>query len=164
MIPFDRAVPCLVQFGYRTKGNHMKIRYERQTCTRCGGTGHYSYNSIDGSRCYGCYGKGEQLTKAGSKAREAVAERVKQELHLPISEVEVGMRVKTNPSERYYTVTDAGPDKLNDGFFYIELDKGTTNSHRFISKGTVQRAPSQEEWDAIVQWADETFPGATAIS
>ena len=27
-------------------------------CPRCGGSGHYSYNQMDGTRCYGCNGKG----------------------------------------------------------------------------------------------------------
>ena len=27
-------------------------------CPRCGGSGHYSYNQIDGTRCYGCGGSG----------------------------------------------------------------------------------------------------------
>lgn len=29
-------------------------------CKRCGGSGHYSYNSLDGSTCYGCHGSGKQ--------------------------------------------------------------------------------------------------------
>lgn len=28
------------------------------TCPRCGGSGHYSYNQIDGTVCYGCGGSG----------------------------------------------------------------------------------------------------------
>jgi len=28
------------------------------TCYRCGGTGHYSFNMQDGSRCFGCQGQG----------------------------------------------------------------------------------------------------------
>ena len=27
-------------------------------CPRCGGSGHYSYNPIDKTRCYGCNGIG----------------------------------------------------------------------------------------------------------
>ena len=29
-------------------------------CPRCGGSGHYSYNQIDGSKCYGCMGSGKK--------------------------------------------------------------------------------------------------------
>lgn len=28
------------------------------TCPRCGGSGHFSYNPIDGTKCYGCNGIG----------------------------------------------------------------------------------------------------------
>lgn len=34
---------------------YVKIR---TACPRCGGSGHYSYNQMDGSRCYGCGGRG----------------------------------------------------------------------------------------------------------
>lgn len=37
----------------RVKGN----------CPRCGGSGHYSYNQMDGTRCYGCNGSGVQVLK-----------------------------------------------------------------------------------------------------
>lgn len=30
-------------------------------CKRCGGSGHYSYNSLDGTTCYGCHGSGKQV-------------------------------------------------------------------------------------------------------
>lgn len=29
-------------------------------CPRCGGSGHYSYNQIDGTKCYGCMGSGKK--------------------------------------------------------------------------------------------------------
>lgn len=34
-----------------------------QTCGRCGGSGNYSFNQIDGTRCYGCGGSGQVLPK-----------------------------------------------------------------------------------------------------
>lgn len=33
------------------------------TCPRCGGSGHYSYNQLDGTRCYGCNGSGVSIQK-----------------------------------------------------------------------------------------------------
>lgn len=48
----------------------MTIAYEKTECGRCGGTGRYSFNSVDGSRCYGCGGSGEKLTKRGAAAKE----------------------------------------------------------------------------------------------
>lgn len=32
-------------------------------CPRCGGSGHYSYNEMDGTRCYGCMGSGISIQK-----------------------------------------------------------------------------------------------------
>ena len=32
-------------------------------CPRCGGSGHYSYNQMDGTRCYGCMGSGISIQK-----------------------------------------------------------------------------------------------------
>ena len=32
-------------------------------CPRCGGSGHYSYNQKDGTRCYGCNGSGISIQK-----------------------------------------------------------------------------------------------------
>ena len=31
---------------------------EKSVCSRCNGGGHYSWNRVDGSMCYGCYGTG----------------------------------------------------------------------------------------------------------
>lgn len=44
-------------------------KFETETCGRCGGCGEYSYNQIDGSRCYGCLGTGRRLTKRGHAAK-----------------------------------------------------------------------------------------------
>lgn len=54
-------------------------------CGRCGGEGHYSYNTLDGTVCYGCWGDGlgKQITGwddalkyvKGREARARAAER-----------------------------------------------------------------------------------------
>jgi len=43
----------------------MSDAAERQayTCTRCNGTGRYSFNLMHGTKCYGCNGSGKQYTK-----------------------------------------------------------------------------------------------------
>lgn len=53
-------------------------------CKRCGGTGHYSYNQLDGTKCYGCGGTGYQkierriLTEKEKKERERANKRRKE--------------------------------------------------------------------------------------
>lgn len=44
------------------------LRLERETCSRCGGTGHYSYCQMYGTTCFKCGGKGQMLTKRGQAA------------------------------------------------------------------------------------------------
>jgi hypothetical protein len=47
-----------------------KLLLESKPCGRCGGSGSYSFNLMHGSRCYGCNGKGEVLTKRGRVAQD----------------------------------------------------------------------------------------------
>lgn len=42
--------------------------FEHTTCSRCCGTGTYSFNLIHGTKCYGCNGAGYKLTKRGAAA------------------------------------------------------------------------------------------------
>lgn len=43
-------------------------QFETRSCTRCGGSGRYSFNQFDGDRCFGCAGKGRMLTTRGLAA------------------------------------------------------------------------------------------------
>jgi hypothetical protein len=52
------------------------ITYEKETCGRCGGSGRYSFNQIDGDRCYGCGGSGQRLSKRGKAAKAFADERL----------------------------------------------------------------------------------------
>jgi hypothetical protein len=47
-----------------------------ETCGRCGGSGRYSYNQMDGDRCYGCNGKGKRVPRFTKKLGARVAELV----------------------------------------------------------------------------------------
>lgn len=40
---------------------HKLGKLDYVPCNRCGGSGRYSYNQIDGDRCFGCAGKGVTL-------------------------------------------------------------------------------------------------------
>lgn len=50
------------------QGTAPTDRIETTKCSRCCGTGRYSYNQIHGSRCYGCNGSGKTHTKRGREA------------------------------------------------------------------------------------------------
>ena len=50
-------------------------------CRRCGGSGHFSFNLLDGTMCYGCYGRGregyETVEDAQRKAHQRVLARAR---------------------------------------------------------------------------------------
>jgi hypothetical protein len=66
------------------------LKFERQDCTRCGGSGRYSFNLMDGDRCFGCAGKGVTLTKRGAAAQKWMRER----MEVAAEFVKVGDRVR----------------------------------------------------------------------
>jgi hypothetical protein len=49
---------------------------EHETCGRCGGTGHFSYNQMSGTTCFGCGGRKVRLTKRGAAAQAALNNRL----------------------------------------------------------------------------------------
>ena len=46
------------------------LSLETETCSRCGGSGQYSYCTMYGSRCFKCHGKGKVYTKRGAIAAD----------------------------------------------------------------------------------------------
>lgn len=63
--------------------------FEAETCGRCGGSGNYSFNQIDGTRCYGCGGSGIKLTKRGVAARAFYRDSQM----MPVADLQPGMFV-----------------------------------------------------------------------
>lgn len=53
------------------------FQFETETCGRCGGSGRYSYNQIDGDRCYGCNGRGRVLTAKAQAAHDIYSASLK---------------------------------------------------------------------------------------
>lgn len=132
------------------------IAYEKETCGRCGGTGQYSYNQVDGSRCYGCGGTGQRLTKRG-KAAKAFADTL---LDLPIDQVQVGQRVSDTCMGRRTTITVKNIERiesgkrLEDGVWrpmYATILKGET--HQIAGSGIRVRAtPSEQQAEQIMAY------------
>lgn len=61
---------------YENEKGKMVVKI-KAPCKRCGGSGHYSYNSMDGTRCYGCGGSGFNTTvvRAYSEKEKAALDR-----------------------------------------------------------------------------------------
>ena len=77
------------------------LPFPTRCCSRCGGSGRYSYNSMHGDRCYGCNGTGRQLAgkKAGAIAAE-VQDRIRRAKEPQISGLAPGDLIRLTPEGR----------------------------------------------------------------
>lgn len=71
----------------------LVLRYERVTCSRCGGKGDYPSSAWNGV-CLGCNGTGRKLTSRGSKAMEAFHAKKDELMGRTAAEVKVGDKVE----------------------------------------------------------------------
>ena len=71
------------------KGDKEMSKFETTVCTRCNGSGHYSFNAMSGTRCFNCRGGKTTLTKRGAAAREYFFNS----FEMPVEQIEVGMLV-----------------------------------------------------------------------
>ena len=87
-------------------------RFERETCSRCGGTGHYSYCPRYGTTCFRCGGAGETLTRRGEPARDrrrALCSRPASTLKPGDQIHDHGMTVGGDPFPAWFTVQTIAP-------------------------------------------------------
>jgi len=154
------------------------ITYEMKTCGRCGGTGHYSYNSMHGTVCYGCSGHKRTLSKAGAKARAAVEAFKKEHFSAPVEALVAGDRiivdgkartiasVETSGGSRY-GVKDANGDMVWKDYVSLTFTKpyatgfGPCSSVGYCQGTTVVRAITGADWDALVAFARTLKKGVT---
>lgn len=68
----------------------MALLFESETCSRCGGSGHYSYCQRYGTVCFRCQGNKQTLTKRGTAAQAYYIGL----LSLPVSQLVPGMKIR----------------------------------------------------------------------
>lgn len=90
----------------------MTDKLETRTCTRCGGSGHYSYCQMHGTTCFGCSGSGKQYTKRGRAAYLYLVELRKK----PMEEVTFGDWVKMDGIPGFSRTTFFKVDTLESTF------------------------------------------------
>ena len=85
------------------------MQYENTECSRCGGTGKFSYNLKDGDTCYGCGGRKVTLTERGQAARKFYEDS----LRVAANEVKVGWYIFDSIYSKWNKVTEINDDPLN---------------------------------------------------
>lgn len=103
----------------------MATQFETQACTRCGGSGRYSFNLMHGDRCYGCGGTGTTYTKRG-KAAKAMFHSL---LERDADEITVGDNVLVSSGamglgpDRWHFVSEIRDDAHNPGRKILTLKR-----------------------------------------
>ena len=139
-------------------------------CSRCGGTGHFSFNQLTGTRCFRCNGAQLEATKLGQTARDAIAAWKVEHLHVLVTDLAVGDRfVDSNGKTRTLTVAVSAPKVTGrsrsggDDAPWVDMVTVTVTTQRVTisvpADRTVQRAFSPETFRALVRFA-ATLPGA----
>jgi hypothetical protein len=98
-----------------------------EDCTRCHGTGKYSFNQVDGDKCYGCNGSGLKLTRKAAKAWKAYQEAAEAAMVSTCGEAKVGDRIKVGgmmTTYRWMTIANVEDDHLNAGRIMFTTTKG----------------------------------------
>lgn len=148
-----------------------KIKFEMTECKRCGGSGHYSFNFRDGTRCYGCGGTGKRHTAAGLRAHRAYDEALACAFGVDLEDLVPGDVVRTE-----ITVVAGDRVATKRGWFKVaavscSVDRrhvaveyeghGKTAEWRGTKK--VLRRWTADEWRAVVVPKMRRFKGATVV-
>ena len=110
-------------------------KFETKVCSRCGGSGRYSFNLMHGTMCYGCNGSGVQFTKRGLAARQFFDES----LTVPASELKVGMGIKESSEWKRFSLIQSihyGTDKELGEKFCTSYSMGPAGEKQMILADT----------------------------
>lgn len=143
--------------------NHT-VTFETKTCGRCGGSGHYSYNQMHGTTCYGCSGRKVVYSKAGAAARIAFAAKRLDLCGAAVNTLQPGDRFLTE-ANKWATVVEVGED----GSRWLDNTTGewvnythvtTKHGSRGFCRGTERVIVSRPElWPDLIAFA-RTLKGA----
>jgi hypothetical protein len=148
------------------------LTYATETCGRCGGSGHYSYNQITGTTCFGCKGRKTRLTKAGAKAQAAVLAFITAHFSVKVRDLQPGDRIRVDGYARtIVSATFSGAHGSSNGVPYeqwsLDFNKPVPSAFgRYSSLGTsgdatMVKAVSGADWDAVVAFARTLKSGVT---
>jgi hypothetical protein len=139
-----------------------KIIYETTTCSRCGGCGHYSWNAVDGSKCYGCHGTGKSYTKQAAKAITAVDAKRTELLQTTFGEIKEGdfilARVGCSAKEKSYKVKEV---ELTTGavngkpIIMLRLNSQNNDGFGATSETIIKRAHTDDTLEALLSFAEQ---------
>lgn len=141
-----------------TKIMGAKFKFDRETCRRCGGTGHYSYNRTDGSTCYGCAGTGKVKTDQAVAAKRQMEAWLAEHLSIAATEIKPGDRVQISWAghTKWVTVEDV---RLNGAHVMLHYDR---TAYGIYADSKIRRAGTDAERLEYREFV-RTLDGVTVI-
>ena len=73
-----------------------KYGFPIEECSRCDGSGRYSYNPRDGHTCFGCSGTGQAITKPARKAWAALQQEISDRKRCSVQDLSIGDSIAVN--------------------------------------------------------------------
>ena len=67
-----------------------------EECSRCDGSGRYSYNPRNGHTCFGCNGSGQQIVKKARKAWQALQDEIHNRKRCAYQDLSIGDSIAVN--------------------------------------------------------------------
>ena len=107
-----------------TNTTNAAAKIETQPCSRCGGSGQYSYCTMHGTTCFKCGGAKNVMTKRGKAANDyLVSLRSRRAAELKVGDlvkIDVGFVAR---QMAWAKVEAVGPDQHNPGLYTITTNK-----------------------------------------
>lgn len=147
-------------------------------CTRCGGSGHYSFNLMDGTRCYGCGGDGFAYASKKVAALAAELGAFMQANQRPTGDkLAVGDTIWTTAqygtrqpvadrrgSGRWEVITAIETTTESAGRSGVTVNGETVWTERFILRVTTEQGEYRVSENEIIRRAVEaSFPGLAEL-
>lgn len=160
-LPTGPEVAAIGEVLRTTEGNALKRAHAMKltpVCSRCCGTGQYSFNQVDGSRCYGCGGNGHTVPRA--KDLPGVLERAKAavaagELDHYLHGIEARKAAKTGSDRIFAAWRETHVSRVTAGWASHHL-----RDHELPGNGAAMRAANHLIADAHTR-AREAISAAT---
>lgn len=132
------------------------MNFETEICSRCGGTGHFSFNLITGTKCFKCKGKKIQYTKRAQVARDRWIEK-RMEWYPRVGNsyvLDTGMNSLKRVTCKLVSIVE---DQLNPGRDHMDFVDATGKVHKWnmpreLYKPMYERASTQQELEDAIAY------------
>lgn len=158
------------------------LKYDIESCSRCGGSGHYSSCQMYGTTCFKCHGKTTTLTRAAAKAAVAVQEFIAAHFSVAVGSLVVGDRIKLPVEGVTRTVVaierrprscsnskDANGEPVWKDGITLTFNKpvrsafGAYSSYGIQADALVVKAVAGADWDRVIAFARTIKKGVSVV-